>query len=61
MPFKASMILINVFEGVQPLAPVAGSTFPTLSGLIKSKQIFNFPGGIEESIFGCHINVTAYT
>ena len=57
--FKASIILVNVFEGVQPDAPVEASTLPTRSGLIRSKQILSFPGGIDESIFGCHIRVTA--
>ena len=70
MPFKASMILVNVFEGVHPDAPVEASTFPTKSGLIKSKQLFNFPGGMLLSMLGlafiknfyelCHIKVTAY-
>ena len=59
MPFSASIILVRVFEGVHPLAPVLASTFPTKSGLIKSKHIFNFPGGIDESMLGCHIKVTA--
>lgn len=66
MPFRASMMLVKVFEGVQPLtlidiifAPVEASTLPTKSGLIRSKQIFNFPGGIDESMLGCHMSVTA--
>jgi hypothetical protein len=70
IPFKASMIFVKVLLGVHPLAPVEASTFPTRSGFIKSKQMFNFPGGIELSILGsafidklyelCHIRVTAY-
>ena len=70
MPFNASMMFVKVLLGVHPLAPVEASTFPTKSGFIKSKQMFNFPGGIELSIFGsafidkfyklCHIRVTAY-
>jgi len=64
------MILVKVFEGVQPDAPVEASTLPTKSGLIKSKHILSFPGGMLLSILGlafkknfselCHINVTAY-
>ena len=54
------MMLVKVFEGVHPDAPVEASTFPTKSGLIKSRQMFNLPGGIDESIFGCHMRVTAY-
>lgn len=60
MPFKASMMFVKVFEGVHPLAPVLASTFPTKSGLIRSKQMLSLPGGIELSILGCHIKVTAY-
>jgi len=54
------MILVKVFEGVHPDAPVEASTLPTRSGLIRSRQMFNLPGGIDESMFGCHIKVTAY-